>query len=520
MLDSVENNKRLAKNTIILYFRMGFLVLINLYISRLILDTLGVEDYGIYNVVGGFVMMFSLLSASLSNSISRFITFEIGRDNLEKLKVVFSNSVTVQLILAIIIGVLIEIIGVWFLNFKMQIPNERLVAANWTLQCSIITFMLNLISVPYNGCIIAHERMTAFAYISIFDVLLKLGSVLLLYIAFIDNLILYSIAVALSALVIRVIYGIYCKRNFSECTYRFMWNKKLVKEMLSLASWNMLGSGAGILNDQGVNVVMNLYFGVTVNAARGLANQVNTAVQQFAASFVTALNPQITKLYAQNNYDDMQTLLHKGIKYSFFLMYIIALPLFLETPAILEIWLKNVPPYTVSFVRITICTSLIAASGNLLFTTIMATGHIRKYQLVVGCLAISVFICSSISFYLGAPPISTYVINFVFNVLILFARLVVINNEVNIGLNKIIKDVFVRILYVVFLSLFLPLFIYVCVDGILRTMLVTLLSPIFTTIVIWIIGLTNKERTVVRKFLHCKLGRLFLSNNKYKNNFN
>ena len=234
MLDSVENNKRLAKNTIILYFRMGFLVLINLYISRLILDTLGVEDYGIYNVVGGFVMMFSLLSASLSNSISRFITFEIGRDNLEKLKVVFSNSVTVQLILAIIIGVLIEIIGVWFLNFKMQIPNERLVAANWTLQCSIITFMLNLISVPYNGCIIAHERMTAFAYISIFDVLLKLGSVLLLYIAFIDNLILYSIAVALSALVIRVIYGIYCKRNFSECTYRFMWNKKLVKEMLKL----------------------------------------------------------------------------------------------------------------------------------------------------------------------------------------------------------------------------------------------------------------------------------------------
>lgn len=491
---TVSNNQRLAKNTIVLYLRMAIVIIVNLFISRLVLDTLGVSDYGIYNVVGGFVTLFSLLSGALSNSISRFITFELGKGDLSELKKVFSTSVMVQVMISLAIGLLIEVVGVWFLNYKLQIPEDRMLAANWVLQCSVITFILNLVSVPYNGCIIAHERMTAFAYISIFEVFLKLSSVLLLYLSYTDNLILYSVLLTLSALIVRLIYGIYCKKNFEECTTNYTLEKRLVKKMFSLASWNMLGSGAGMLNDQGTNIMMNLFFGVTVNAAKGIAMQVNAAVQQFAASFITALNPQLTKLYSQERVEDLQKLLHAGIKYSYFLMYLIALPVLIEAPFILQLWLKIVPEYTSLFVRLTILIALATVSGNLLFTVVMATGKIKKYQIVIGICSISIFIITTILFLLGCPPQTAFIVHLCMDVVILFARLIIINEMVDIKLQKILIDLIPRIIVVSGLSAMIPIFLHLRLDGITSLLAVFVSSIVCTVLFIMLLGLTPAEK--------------------------
>lgn len=502
------NNKRLAKNTIVLYFRMGIIMIVNLYMSRVILNTLGIKDYGIYNVVAGFVTMFTLLSGSLSNAIGRYITFELGRGDSEKLKRVFSASVTVQILISIIIGIILEIAGIWFLNSKMQIPEGRQFAANCTLQCSIFTFILNLISIPYNGCIIAHENMTAYSYISIFDVMLKLASTLLLYLNLPDKLIAYSVFLAVSALMIRIVYVVYCRKNFEECAYHFSLDKPLIKEMTGMASWNFFGSGGAVLNNQGVNVLINLFFGVTLNAARGIAMQVNSAVQQFAGSFITAINPQITKYYSVGDLDQMRKLLYRGIRYSFFLMFLIALPIFVEAPIILKIWLGNVPDYTVVFVRFTILLSLTTVLSNLLFTVVMATGKIRTYQIVVGSLSISVFFLTFIAYKFGANVTITYYISFIVDVIILFARLIIVNDVVYIGIKDFLSKVIARIVAVAMLSSLLPIYLYATMSNKLINAIFIIFSCFVSTLLfVAIIGLTKEERTKFLQIIKAKFAK-------------
>ncbi|MDO4171251.1 MAG: MATE family efflux transporter, partial [Prevotellaceae bacterium] len=279
--DTSQNNKRIAKNTILLYFRMLFMMVVSLYTSRVILNALGVEDFGIYNVVGGVVAMFTLISGSLSAAISRFITYELGRGDQGKLNRIFSASVTIQLLLSLIIVVLIETVGVWFLNAKMIIPAERMTAANLVLQFSIITFVINLISVPYNAAIIAHERMSAFAYISILEALFKLMIAFLIMASPIDKLIFYAILMCIVSVVIRLVYGYYCKKHFSECTYHFHWDREILMKMFGFAGWNFIGASSAVLRDQGGNIVLNLFFGPAVNAARGISIQVNNAITGF-----------------------------------------------------------------------------------------------------------------------------------------------------------------------------------------------------------------------------------------------
>ena len=317
-----DNNKRIAKNTLLLYFRMLFLMVISLFTSRITLQTLGVDNFGIYNVVGGIVAMFSIMSGSLSNAISRYITFELGKGDKKILKKVFSTAVNVQIIMAVIIAVLIEIGGVWFLNYKMNIPAGRMVAANWVLQFSIISFAVNLISIPYNAAIIAHEKMSAFAYISIYEAVMKLVVVYLIVISPFDKLIVYSFLILLISLSLRLIYGIYCKRKFEECSYMFILDKPLLKKMSGFAGWNFLGAGSFLLMTQGVNMLLNMFFGVALNAARGIATQVENVVNQFTINFGTAINPQITKSYAKGDYDYMHKLVFAGSKYSFFLVVV------------------------------------------------------------------------------------------------------------------------------------------------------------------------------------------------------
>lgn len=343
------NNKRIAKNTLLLYVRMFFMMAISLFTSRVILQTLGVTDYGINNVVGGLVAMFSLFSNTLTGAISRFITYELGKGQFDRLKTVFSTSVNIQLIMAVVIVVVAEIVGVWFLNHKMNIPADRMYAANWVLHCSILAFAVQLISIPYNASIIAHEKMSVFAYISIVEAVLKLAFVYLLYVSPFDKLISCTVLFLCLAIIIRIIYGNYCSRHFEECKYELRLDKQLFKEMASFAGWNFFGSTAYILNTQGVNMLINIFFGVLLNAARGVAVQVESAINQFVNNFMTALNPQITKSYAAGETESMITLVCRGSKFSFFIMLLIIIPFEFEAEFILKLWLGIVPEESTIF---------------------------------------------------------------------------------------------------------------------------------------------------------------------------
>ncbi len=306
MPSTSENNKRIAKNTAMLYIRMLLIMAVTLYTSRVVLEVLGVEDFGIYNVVGGMVGMFTIISSSLSSAISCFITYKLGRGNKERLQVIFSSAIIIQSCMALVVRIFAEIAGVWFLNNKMNIPAGRLDAANTLLQCSILTFMINLINVPYNAAIIAHEQMKAFAYVSILEAVLKLSVVYMLCISPFDMLNTYAVLLVLVSAIIRLIYGYYCRKHFEECRFHLVYDKKVLKDIGSFAGWNFIGSSSAILRDQGGNVVINLFCGPAVNAARGIASQVQQAVYSFITNFMTALNPSIIKSYAAGERNYMQ----------------------------------------------------------------------------------------------------------------------------------------------------------------------------------------------------------------------
>lgn len=316
----VGGHSRIAKNTIFLYFRMLLIMGVNLYMSRLVLEILGVEDYGLYNVIGGMVVLFSLLSSSLSSSVTRFLSFELGRNRADRLETIFSISLSIYVVLALLIFILVEVVGVWALDNYLNIPESRRYAAFWALQFSLLTFVVNLVSVPYNAVIIAHEHMKAFAYISILEALLKLVSVFILRELPFDKLILYASFLFSVALLVRVFYGLYCNTHFSECVWKFKYQRSLVKEMVSFAGWNFIGSSSSLLRSQGVNILTNVYCGPVVNGARAIAFQLDSGLNAFAANFVQALQPQIVKSYASGDRDYMMSLLYLGSKLSFFLL--------------------------------------------------------------------------------------------------------------------------------------------------------------------------------------------------------
>jgi len=507
MSQTSVNNKRIAKNTLFLYFRTLVIMLITLYTSRVILNVLGVEDYGIYNVVGGVVAMFSVISGALSSAISRFITFELGKGNKERLNRIFSSSVNIQFLIALLVLALGEIVGLWFLNYKMNIPAERLEAANWVLQCSLLAFCINLISVPYNACIIAHERMKAFAYVSILEALLKLGVCFFITISPIDKLISYSTLLVGVSICIRSTYTIYCHRHFEESHYHFLFDKTILKEMTGFAGWNFFTNGAYIFNTQGVNILINLFFGVTVNAARGIATQVDHAVMQLVNSFTTALNPQITKNYAAENIDAMFSLVCQGAKFSFFLLFVFALPVLVETESILTTWLKIVPPHAVNFVRLAIIASMVHIIGKTGYTAVMATGHIRRYVIwvtTVGCL---VFPLTWVAFELGAPSESTYVVFIIVYVAVEITRLWLMKEQLNFPVLRFAKEVLVKIVMVSVFAATMPVVFVNCMDSsMLRTISSIALCFICTVASIYLFGLTAGERkqiiSVARNKLH------------------
>ena len=507
---TTDNNKRIAKNTLLLYVRMLFTMAVSLFTSRVILNTLGVEDYGINNVVGGIVTMFSVLSGSLSSSISRFITFELGKGNIERLKTIFSTGVNIQLGMSVLIIIIAEAVGIWFLNAKMNIPADRMVAANWVFQCAILTFVLNLLSVPYNAAIIAHEKMSAFAYISVVEVSLKLIIVYMLMISPFDRLETYAVLLLLVGAVIRFIYGYYCKRHFEECTYHFVFDKPVLKEMTGFAGWNFLGNGAYMLNTQGVNILMNLYFGVAVNAARGIATQVDAALKQFVNNFTTAVNPQITKSYAQGDLDCMHKLVCRSAKFSAFLMMFFAVPIILETNTILTIWLKTVPDYAVIFLQWIIISSFMdTVLANSLVTSMFATGKIKRYQIIVTTVGCLVFPLSWIAFKLGFEPQVGYILYFFIYTILLFVRLYLLKDMVKLPVMMYIREVLYKLAPVIVVGFAIPGILILTMDASwLRLILVCLLSVLVTAASEYFIGLSNKEKDFVAEKIKLVIGKI------------
>jgi O-antigen/teichoic acid export membrane protein len=509
-----DNNKRIAKNTLMLYFRMLFMMVVSLFTSRVILSTLGVEDYGIYNVVGGIVTMFTVLSGSLSSAISRFITFELGKGNIQKLKIVFSTGVNIQIGMSALVVLVAEAVGIWFLNTKMNIPTERLNAANWVFQCAVGTFVLNLLSVPYNAAIIAHEKMSAFAYISIVEVSLKLIIVYMLTISPFDRLKTYAVLLLCLGAIIRFVYGVYCKRHFEECTYHFVFDKPILREMTGFAGWNFLGNGAYMFNTQGVNILMNMYFGVAVNAARGVATQVDAALKQFVNNFTTAVNPQITKSYAQGDLPYMHKLICRSAKFSAFLMLFFAVPILLETQSILTIWLKTVPDYAAVFLRLIIISTFAdTILANSLVTALSATGDIKRYQIIVTTFGCMVFPLSWIAYAMGMEPQVSYIIYFVIYFILLFVRLWLLRDMIKLPIKMYVKDVLYRLFFVIAVSFAIPSILHLSMhEGWIRLLSVCAASVVITAIAEYRLGLSLQERTFIKNKIH-----IFLTKKKKQN---
>lgn len=493
-----QNSKRLAKNTLLLYFRMLFLMTVSLYTSRVILNALGIDDYGIYNVVGGVVTMFTMLSGSLTAAIQRFITYELGTGNIKQLNKIFSSAVTIQIGIAGIIVIVAETLGLWFINTQLIIPEERLYAANWCYQFSIITFAINLISVPYNATIIAHEKMSAFAYISIFEAVGKLVIAFCISINPIDRLIFYGMMVAVLAGCVRLIYSTYCKRHFEEARYHFSWDKCLLKQMFSFAGWNFIGSSAAILRDHGGNIVLNMFFGPAINAARAIAVKINSVVTGFVLNFMIALNPQITKSYASGNSDYMFKLMFQGARFSFYLLLLLSTPVLLNTHYLLALWLKLVPEHTVLFVQLTLILAMHECLATPLITGMLATGKIRNYQIWAGGLNLMNLPVTYICLRVGCFPEVIVVVAILLSFAVQGVRLYMLKKMIGLPIRVYLKSVYLNIMLVAVVSY--PL-LYVVnsifTEGIYGFFIISVFSVFTTTAAILYIGCNKTERALV-----------------------
>ncbi len=500
--DNTSNNKRIAKNTLMLYMRTMLTMAITLFTSRVILQVLGVDDYGIYNVVGGFVAMFGIVSGALTSSISRFLTFELGKGDTSRLNKIFCTSLNIQICISLLIVLLGELIGLWFLNYKMNIPPERLLAANWVLHCSLIAFAINLISIPFNAAIIANERMSTFAYVSILEVSCKLLIVYMLYLSPIDKLISYAILMVCVSLVVQSVYAIYCKRYFPECTYHRYFDKSLIKQMTGFAGWTFFTNGAMLFNTQGINILINIFFGVSVNAARGIATQVEAAVMRFVNDFTTAINPQITKSYAAGDLAAMNKLTCRGSKFAAFLFLCLGLPLIFETPFILKLWLTVVPEHTVWMFRLSVVGTLMTLLGNTGYTVCMATGRIRNYVLIITSIGCLVFPLTWIVYYFGAPVEATYIIYIIVYIAVDLVRLWIMKWLTGFPPIMFIREVFGRLLLVLPFCVILPI-ISICVlkAGILRLIITILVTETSTLASIYFLGLDVPEKNYVNTLI-------------------
>ena len=503
MSDISANNKRIAKNTMFLYVRMLFMTVIGLYTSRIILDKLGEVDYGIYNVVGGFVTMFTVVSGTMTTATQRYLSFEIGKKEKGDVRSIFSSMVWIHFMFAIIVLILGETIGIWFINTHMNFPPDRYEAANWVYQYSLLAFLINICITPYNGALIAYEKMSAFAYFSIFEAAFKLAICYIITKTVFDKLSIYACLIAAIQISMMACYYIYCKKKFEQCKVFFKLNRQYINSIFSFFGWNLIGALAMVLKDQGINVVLNIFFGPVVNAARGVSYQVLSKINGFVSNFQIAMNPQIIKNYAANQKEAMFKLVFRGAKLSYMMLLVLSLPILFEAPFILDVWLKDVPENTVLFLRIILFTALLNTLSNPLIISMHASGIVRDYQIVVGGLSLLTLPLVYLAFKLGYNAYIGLIIALIVEFFCHLARLYMLKRIIDFPAIRFFFHVTLRIILVTLLALTLPWLAYTLIDSNVLRFLTVCIVSFFSCITFGFYGgLDQSERGVITSKIH------------------
>ena len=499
------NNKTIAKNTFFLYVRMLLYIGVSLYTSRVVLQTLGVEDFGIYGIVGGIVMMFNFLNSSMSGATSRFITYSLGKGDVEDVRETFSSAMVVQCGLALVILVLAETIGLWFLEYKLVIPAGRMDAARIVYQFSILAMLVRITQVPYNASIIAYEKMDIYAYVELLDVFLKLGIVFLLLIGNYDKLILYAVLVFAVNLIIAFIYGIYCIKKFNTCRFRWKVNKGKLIPMLSFSGWDLFGNMSSTLNHQGINFLINMFFGVVYNAASSVATSIKGIVETLSSNVIQAFRPQIVKNYATQNYERMETLMYNGLKFSLLLFMLITIPVVCEAQKILELWLGVVPDYAAVFCKLLLIISLFNLINKILCIGISATGQMKRISLITGTLYLLALPAIYVVFkFFSVTPAAAYVITIVFMVMIVCSNVIILKIQVP-ELNPLhyLKGIFEAIVAMLVATVPLVPVCYAMNSSFVRILIICVVYAASLSLITYFYCLDKSTRQMVRaKVLH------------------
>lgn len=500
MSKQISNNKRIAKNTIILYMRTVLLMFISLYTSRIVLSELGASDFGIYNIVGGVVVLFVFINNAIPTQ--RFLTFELGRKDLIQLKKVFSMSLSLHMIIALLIVLFGETIGLWILNTQINLPVERKSAALIVYHLSVVSCVFSILRAPYTSAIISYEKMSFFGISSLLEGVLKLLIAFMLIYFGGDKLILYAVLMLLVTLLLTIVSKIYCNRNF-ECThYKFIKNKELAKQMLGFSSWSLLGSASLVGINQGMNIIFNIFFGVIVNTAIGIANQVNGAVYSFVSNFQMAFIPQIVKTYAANEGEQFDLLLNRSARYSFLLLFFIGYPLFMECSYVLDIWLVSVPEYAVAFTQLVILNGVFDALSGPLWSAVQATGKIRNYQIIVSVLFLLSLPLCYMALKLGASAPIAFCVKVALSMAVFVFRVYYLNKNLGLNLKVFCKEV---ILPVILIFLFAIAGDKIITALSLQKLLNIALYGIYGIFLVFMIGISKREKKMLLSYISSKL---------------
>ena len=494
------NSKRIVTNTIVLYIRMFIVMLISLYSSRLVHKALGVDDFGLFNLVGSVVALMTFLKSTLASSTQRFLSFELGRDDSQRLSKVFSVSLTTHVVMAAIILLLAETIGLWFLHTKVNIPEGRKLAADIIYQLSVFSLLVSVIALPYIADVISHEKMTFYAVVGVAEAVLKLFFAYLLLVIDTDKLILYGILTALLQLLVNLSFGIYCRIKFKEARFRLAYDKTIFREIFSFSGWALLGQAAVVAVSYGTGIVVNWFYPLAVNAAMGIAHQVNGAITGLTSNFQTAFQPQITKSYAAKDYEYMDNLIAYTSKISFFLLFIVTYPIMMNIDYILNLWLTTVPEYTNWFCILFIIASIFNALSAPLWIAVFATGKIKQYQITVSTVFFSDLIIVYFLFKLGFPPVTCMVVKAIINFIVIFVRILFAKKEVEcFSAALFIKNAVLPCLISALLAVALTLPFYILTSSVALRLAITLAAGALSILSAYWIGLNQAERQQVKK---------------------
>lgn len=504
---TASSSKTIAKNTMFLYFRMFLTLGFSLYTSRLVLEALGVINYGLYGLVGGIVTMFAFINSSMSAATQRYLSFDIGKGNEEQLKKTFNASLNIHFLIGVVIVLLAETIGLWFVNFKLDIPSERLTAANWVYQFSILAFFLQVIKVPYDALIIARERMNIYAYMSFVEVILKLIIVFVLLAYGNDRLILYAILTFCVSLIVFILFAFYCKKYFKESIYQFYYDKKYYIELLSFSGWNLFGNMVIVLRQQGTNILLNLFLGPIVNAAYLLTMIIQGIFESFASNFQIAVNPQIVQSYSNDNIKRMENLIQLSMKFTFFGLAIIIIPLYFNVDYLLSIWLKEIPGYTSSFVKMSLIYCMISLLSAPLITGIQATGKIKVHQIISSLILLFNILGVWIILRLNYPPYFVFLVFASNSLIVLLFRVFMFKKLIKISIKGFLNNVAFRITTSFLIFLIVPLsfnYFSIQTSDFYNFIFKSMMLEIYAITIILIVGISKQERDFIFEFVRLK----------------